>query len=261
MLRAVHTAATGMEAMQTNLDNVANNLANVNTTAFKKGTAEFQDLYYQTIRAPGTQVSADTNAPTGVQVGVGVKTASVHKEFTPGAAKPTGNQLDFLIQGDGFFTVQKENGELAYTRDGSFKVDAQGRVVNSSGLLMVPNLTIPPNSAGVTVSPNGIVNSRDSEGRTTQLGQLEIVSFINPAGLTALGGNLYQPSDSSGAPVQGAPGTNGLGSVEQYKLEASNVNVVTEMVNMIQAQRAYEMNSKVMSAADQMLQVSNNVLK
>jgi flagellar basal-body rod protein FlgG len=261
MLRAVHTAATGMEAMQTNLDNVANNLANVNTTAYKKSTAEFQDLYYQTVRAPGTQVSADTNTPTGVQVGVGVKTASVHKDFTPGAARPTGNQLDILINGDGFFSVQRENGETAYTRDGSFKVDGQGRMLTSSGMLLNPAITIPPNSTGIGIAPNGIVTSKDSEGKTQELGQIEIVSFVNPQGLTSLGGNLYQLSDSSGQPVQGQPGTNSLGQLEQYKLEASNVNVVNEMVNMIQAQRAYEMNSKVMSAADQMLQVSNNVLK
>lgn len=261
MLRAVHTAATGMEAMQTNLDNVANNLANVNTTAYKKSTAEFQDLYYQTIRDPGTQVSADTNTPTGVQVGVGVRTASVHKDFTPGSAKPTGNQLDMLINGDGFFSVQKENGEAAYTRDGSFKIDGQGRMMTSSGHLLNPAITIPPASAGITIAPNGTVTSVDSEGRSTQIGQIEIVSFVNPQGLNAIGGNLYQLSDSSGQPVQGVPGNNGLGDIIQRSLEASNVNVVSEMVNMIQAQRAYEMNSKVMSAADQMLQVSNNVIK
>lgn len=261
MLRAVHTAATGMEAMQNNLDNVANNLANVNTTAYKKSTAEFQDLYYQTVRAPGTQVSADTNTPTGVQVGVGVKTASVHKDFTPGAAKPTGNQLDLLINGDGFFSIQRENGDIAYTRDGGFKVDGQGRMMNSSGLLLQPPITIPPNSTGITVSPTGVVNSKTPEGQSVQIGQIEIVSFINPQGLQSLGGNLYQVSDSSGQAVQGQPGNNNLGQIEQYKLEASNVNVVNEMVNMIQAQRAYEMNSKVMSAADQMLQVSNNVIK
>src|SRR3989338_217302 len=189
MLRAVHTAATGMEAMQTNVDNVANNMANVNTTGFKKSTAEFQDLYYQTIRAPGTQVSADTQLPTGVQVGVGVKTASVHKDFTPGAAKPTGNQWDLLVNGDGFFSVTKENGEVGYTRDGSFKIDGQGRVLTSSGHLLNPAITVPPNSAGITISPTGLVESKDTEGKISQVGQLELVSFVNPAGLTAMGGN------------------------------------------------------------------------
>lgn len=261
MLGALHTAATGMDAMQTNVDNIANNMANVNTTAYKKGTADFQDLYYQNIRAPGTQVSADSNLPTGVQVGVGVKTASVHKEFTMGAAKPTGNQNDMMINGDGFFSVIKENGETVYTRDGSFKVDGTGRVMTSNGHLLQPPLTIPPNSTGFNVSPTGIVTSTDDKGKESQIGQVEIASFMNPAGLLAIGGNEYQVSESSGAPVQGQPGSNGLGVIMQRQLEASNVNIVTEMVNLIQAQRAYEMNSKVMSTADQMLQVSTNVVK
>jgi flagellar basal-body rod protein FlgG len=261
MLRSLHTAATGMEAMQTNLDNVANNLANVNTTAFKKSTAEFQDLYYQTVRAPGTQVTADTRTPTGVQVGVGVKTVSVHKDFTPGNAKYTGSQTDMLINGDGFFQVTKENGEPAYTRDGSFKVDAQGRMMTSGGLLLQPAINIPPNSAKISVSPTGLVSSMDSNGQSTDIGQIEITTFINPSGLNALGSNLYQVSDASGQPVQGIPGNVGFGNIQQHNLETANVNVVNEMVNMIQAQRAYEMNSKVMQAADQMLQVSTNVLK
>lgn len=261
MLRALHTASTGMDAMQTNLDNVANNLANVNTTGFKKSTAEFQDLFYQTVRAPGSAVSADTSAPTGVQIGVGVKTASVHKSFEQGAAKPTGNAFDMMINGDGMFAVQKENGEVLYTRDGSFKVDSSGRMLTSGGYPILPAINVPPNSAGVSISPTGVVTSKDSEGKTSQIGQIEIVSFINPSGLTAMGENLFQVSDASGAPVQGTPGSNGLGNIMQGHLEASNVNVVNEMVNMIQAQRAYEMNSKVMQAADQMLQVSNNVLK
>jgi flagellar basal-body rod protein FlgG len=261
MLRAVNTAATGMEAMQTNIDNVANNLANVNTTAFKKGDAEFQDLFYQTIRAPGTQVSADTQMPTGVQVGVGVKTSSVSKDFEQGAAKVTGNSLDLMINGHGFFSVQKDNGEVAYTRDGSFKIDANGRMMNSSGYLLNPPITVPPGTNGITIAPNGTVSARDAEGAINQIGQIEVFNFINPAGLMADGGNLYKISEASGAPTQGVPQSAGLGSIEQGHLEASNVNVVSEMVNMIQAQRAYEMNSKVIQAADQMMQVSNNVIK
>jgi flagellar basal-body rod protein FlgG len=261
MLRAIHTAATGMEAMQTNVDNVANNMANANTTAFKKNTAEFQDLYYQTLRAPGTQVSADTNMPTGVQVGVGVKTSSVHKDFTIGSAKPTGSQYDLMINGDGFFPVQKENGEVVYTRDGSFKVDGQGRLLTSSGYPLQPPINIPAGSTGFAVSPTGIVTSKDDKGKETQVGQIELAVFTNPSGLTALGGNVYQPSEASGAPVQGPPGGPGFGNIMQYNLESSNVNIVNEMVNLIQAQRAYELNSKVMQAADQMLQVSTNVLK
>lgn len=261
MLRAVHTAATGMDAMQTNLDNVANNLANVNTTAFKKSTAEFQDLFYQTIRAPGSAVSAEVQAPTGVQVGVGVKTSSVHKVFEQGASKITNNPLDLMINGDGFFAVQKENGEIVYTRDGSFKTDGNGRILTSSGYILTPPINVPQNSLGITIAPNGIVNSRDSEGKLTQIGQIELVSFVNPSGMLALGGNTYQASESSGAAQQGVPGNSGFGNLEQGHLEASNVNVVNEMVNMIQAQRAYEMNSKVIQAADAMLQVSNNVVK
>lgn len=250
-----------MEAMQTNVDNVANNMANVNTTAYKKSTAEFQDLYYQTVRDPGTQVSADTNLPTGVQVGVGVKTASVHKEFTIGNAKATGNQNDMMIQGDGFFSVLKDNGETVYTRDGAFKVDAQGRVLTSSGYVLQPAITVPPGTTGFSVAPNGIVMAQDDKGQQAQIGQIELVAFTNPAGLKAMGGNTYQVSDSSGAPVQATPGTGNMGTILQHNLESSNVNLVSEMVNLIQAQRAYEMNSKVMQAADQMLQVSNNVLK
>lgn len=261
MLRAVHTAATGMEAMQTNVDNVANNMANVNTTAFKKNTAEFQDLYYQTIREPGAQATADTVLPTGVQVGSGVKTASVHKEFSMGQPKYTGSQNDMMVQGDGFFQVVKENGEVVYTRDGSFKVDAQGRLQTSSGYLLQPAITIPPGSTGFAVAPNGTVTSTDDKGRQTQLGQIEVATFMNPSGLKALGGNVYQVSESSGAPVQSQPGSPGVGTILQHNVESSNVNLVNEMVNLIQAQRAYEMNSKVMQAADQMLQVSNNVLK
>jgi flagellar basal-body rod protein FlgG len=166
-----------------------------------------------------------------------------------------------LINGEGFFSVQRENGEIMYTRDGTFKPDGQGRIMTSSGYLLQPPITMPANSTGITISNTGIVTSTDNEGKQTQIGQIELVSFINPQGLNALGGNLYQMSDSSGQPVQGTPGNNGLGQIEQFKLEASNVNVVNEMVNMIQAQRAYEMNSKVMTAADQMLQVSNNVIK
>jgi flagellar basal-body rod protein FlgG len=261
MLRAIHTAATGMEAMQTNLDNVANNLANVNTTGYKKSTAEFQDLYYQTVRDPGTQISADTNAPTGVQIGTGVKTVSVHKDFTQGSAKPTGQPWDMLINGEGFFSVQRENGEIMYTRDGTFKPDGQGRIMTSSGYLLQPPITMPANSTGITISNTGIVTSTDNEGKQTQIGQIELVNFVNAAGLKAMGGNLYQVSEASGSPIQGTPANGGLGGIEQGKLEAANVNMVAEMVNMIQAQRAYEMNSKVMQAADQMLQVSNNVIK
>lgn len=261
MLRSVHTASTGMEAMQTNLDNIANNLANVNTAGYKRSQAEFQDLFYQTLRAPGGAVSAESQTPTGVQVGTGVKTASVHKTFAQGPAKVTNNPLDMMINGDGFFAIQKENGEIQYSRDGNFKVDGNGRVMTSNGYLITPPLTIPPNMGRITISPTGLVTGTTPEGQQQQLGQIELVNFVNPSGLTAMGQNLFQVSDASGTPTQGNPGSNGLGSIEQGSVEGSNVNIVSEMVNMIQAQRAYEMNSKVMGAADQMLQVSTNVLK
>jgi flagellar basal-body rod protein FlgG len=185
----------------------------------------------------------------------------VHKVFEQGASKVTNNPLDLMINGEGFFSVQKENGEIAYTRDGSFKVDAQGRILTSSGYLMTPPINIPPATASIGISPVGIVTAKDSKGIETQVGQIQLVNFMNASGLSALGGNLFQASEASGTPQQGTPGNGGIGNIEQGHLEASNVNVVTEMVNMIQAQRAYEMNSKVMSAADQMLQVSNNVVK
>jgi flagellar basal-body rod protein FlgG len=261
MLRALQTAATGMEAMQANVNTVANNLANVNTTGFKKDVSEFQDLFYQTVREPGAVVSDNTASPTGVQVGSGVKTSSIHKIYEQGSAKVTNNPLDLMINGDGFFGVQKDDGQIAYTRDGSFKVDAQGRVMSSHGYLLTPPITIPPNAIGVSVAANGAVSIRDAEGKTNQIGQIQVVNFVNPSGLLASGGNLLQVSEASGAPIQGNPGSNGIGNLEQGHLEASNVNVVNEMVNMIQAQRAYEMNSKVIQAADQMLQVSSNVLK
>ena len=206
-------------------------------------------------------MSADTVTPTGVQVGVGVKTASVHKEFTQGSSRPTGNSFDVMINGEGFFSLQKENGEIVYSRDGSLKADAQGRMMSTNGYLLTPPITIPPGTVNVAISALGVVNAKDSQGKVSQIGQIEIVNFMNPSGLLAMGGNAYQASEASGAPTQGVPGNNGMGTLEQGQLETSNVNIVTEMVNMIQAQRAYEMNSKVMQAADQMLQVSNNVVK
>lgn len=260
MLRSIHTAASGMEAMQDNLDNIANNLANVNTTGFKKGRAEFQDLLYQNIRDPGGVATGDTNKPTGIQVGVGVRTASIHKEFEQGAAKVTNGPLDMMIDGNGFFTVQTDNG-VAFTRDGSFTRDGQGRVLTKNGHLLVPNITIPPGTVNIQIAPNGVVEAVDQNGQKNELGQVQLANFLNPSGLKALGANLYQQSDASGDPAQGIAGQNGYGIIRQGSIEGSNVNVVNEMVNMIQAQRAYEMNSKVMSSADQMLQTTNGVIK
>lgn len=261
MLRALHTAATGMEAMQTNLDNIANNLANVNTTAYKQSTATFQDLFYQNIRDPGGQAGPDTVHPTGVQVGVGVKTASVHKNFEPGPLKMTGRDLDFAINGDGFFAVEADNGETLYTRDGNFQRGPDGRVLSTHGHVLQPGITIPPGSVSLSVSAKGLVTSVDSQGKRQDIGQIELVNFINPSGLKAMGGNLYQISDASGTPVQGKPGEGAMGALQQAALEGSNVNMVTEMVNMMQAQRAYEMNSKAMQSADNMMGTTTSVLR
>lgn len=261
MLRAVHTAATGMEAMQTNLDNVANNLANVNTTGYKRSTAKFHDLFYQNIREAGAQAGADSVTPTGVQVGVGVKTASVHKEFEVGPVRMTSRPLDLAIRGDGFFTVEADNGETLYTRDGNFQKGADGRITTSLGHVLQPAITIPPGSVNIEVSPKGQVSVTNQNGIRQPVGQIDLVNFINPTGLKAMGGNLYQFSDASGPPVQTQPGENGTGQIQAGALEGSNVNVVNEMVNMIQAQRAYEMNSKVMQAADGMMSTTNGVMR
>lgn len=260
MLRGIHTAATGMEAMQDNLDTIANNLANVNTTSYKQSRAEFQDLFYQTVRDPGGVATPDTQKPTGIQIGVGVRTGSIHKEFSQGPVKVTNNPLDMAVQGKGFFAVQTADG-LAYTRDGSFTRDGQGRVLTKNGHLLVPNITVPPGTVNIQIAPNGVVEAIDQQGTKNEIGQLTLVNFLNPAGLKNIGANLYQQSDAAGDALQGNPGEGGLGVIQAGALEGSNVNVVNEMVNMIQAQRAYEMNSKVMSAADQMLQTTNGVMK
>lgn len=261
MLRAVHTAATGMEAGQMNLDNIANNLANVNTTAYKRGTAKFQDLFYQNIRDPGAPAGAETVSPTGVQVGIGVKTGSVHKEFEVGPIKITNRELDVAINGEGFLTVVNDNGETLYTRDGNLQRGPDGRLMTVHGHVLQPAITIPPNTTGVQISPKGVVTTVDINGKRQDIGQIELVGFINNSGLRAMGGNLYQISDASGEPVQGRPGTGNLGELQSGALEGSNVNVVSEMVNMITAQRAYEMNSKVMQSADAMMNTTNNVLR
>ena len=261
MLRAVHTAATGMESMQTNLDNIANNLSNVNTTAFKKDRAEFQDLFYNVIREPGAKTGPDSQSPTGVQVGTGVKTASVHKDFSQGVPKPTKNPLDLMVSGQGFFALQRDNGEVVYTRDGTFKLDNTGRIVSTSGMLLNPTITIPSDAQGISIAPNGEVSVRDSAGKQNAVGKIDLVNFVNASGLLAAGGNSFAASEASGPPIQSAAGENGLGNILQGHLEASNVNLVEEMVNMIQAQRAYEMNTKVLSTADNMMSASNNVIK
>ncbi|MDZ4678214.1 MAG: flagellar basal-body rod protein FlgG [Oligoflexia bacterium] len=260
MLKALNTAATGMQAQQTQLDVTANNMANVSTIGFKKSRAEFEDLLYQTIKEPGAQLSAGTVHPSGVQTGLGVKTGATQKIFDEGSAKITRNPLDIQIEGNGFFPIQMANGQIGYTRDGTFHKDTGGRIVDKNGNPLVPEIVIPPDASGINISDLGEVSVAQA-GSTApqQVGQIQLVNFVNPAGLKSLGKNLYMPTGASGAPLQGNPGENNLGTVAQGQLETSNVNIVDEMVNMIQTQRSYESNSKVIQAADQMLQNSNNL--
>ena len=258
MIRSLNTAATGMKAQQNNMDVVANNIANVSTVGFKKSRAEFEDLMYNTEKEPGAQTGANSISPTGVQVGLGVKTSAVQKDFDQGSTQITKNALDVEISGGGFFPMQQPNGQIAYTRDGAFKKGPDGRLQDKNGNILQPEITIPPNAVGVEISPDGkVAVLMDQKTLPDNIGQIQLVGFVNPAGLKSIGGNLFLPSNSSGLPQQGSPGTAGLGVLSQGQLETSNVNIVDEMVNMITAQRAYETNSKVIQASDQMLQQIN----
>lgn len=260
MMRGLYTAASGMTAQQTNIDIIANNLANVNTTGFKRSRADFQDLVYQTMWAAGSATGEGSKVPTGIQIGLGVRPAAVQKIFTSGDFKQTGNSLDVAIQGDGFLSVIMPDGSSAYTRDGSLKIDDQGRLVNSDGYALEPEIAIPANSESITIGPDGTVTVKVA-GQTdpVQAGRLQLSRFANPAGLNAVGGNLFVVSPASGAAVSGNPGSEGLGRIAQNTLEMSNVSVVEEMVSMIVAQRAYETNSKAIQAADEMLQMANQL--
>jgi len=260
MIRALWTAASGMQAQQLNIDVVANNLANVSTTGFKKSRADFQDLMYQTVKTTGAPSTNSTTIPTGIQVGLGVKTAAVTKIFSAGNITQTGNDLDLAIQGDGFFQVQQSDGSTAYTKAGSFKKDGQGKVVTSDGSPVLPEILIPANATKVTVGSDGTVSVQQA-GQTaaTTVGTLQLASFSNPSGLNSIGKNLFLPTDSSGAATTGTAGQNGLGSLEQGYIEMSNVSTMDEMVNMIVGQRAYEINSKVVQAADEMLQQASGL--
>jgi flagellar basal-body rod protein FlgG len=260
MLKSLNTAATGMAAQQTNMDVIANNIANSSTNGFKKSRVEFEDLMYQTQKEPGAVTGMNAVSPNGVQVGLGVRTAAIQKDFANGSAVITKNPLDLEVEGSGFFQVMTPDGEVAYTRDGSFKKDPNGRVIDKNGNLLQPEITIPPNVSGIEVAPSGEVRTIVGMGDTPQqIGQIDLTTFVNPAGLKAVGKNLFMQSPASGQPVQSRPGLNGTGYLAQGQLETSNVNIVDEMVNMITAQRAYETNSKVIQASDQMLQSVNNL--
>jgi flagellar basal-body rod protein FlgG len=260
MIKSLNTAATGMIAQQANMDTIANNLANVSTTGFKKSRAEFEDLMYHTIKEPGAVSGNTAVSPTGVQTGLGVKTAAVQKDFTPGSTKVTKYAYDMEIEGNGFFQVMTPSGQMSYTRDGSFKKGADGRIQDRNGNPLQPEIVIPSEATGVEIAADGKVSIITAANTVPQnVGQIQLVNFINPAGLKSIGKNLFVPSASSGVPQVGNPGQIGLGEVAQGQLETSNVNIVEEMVNMITAQRAYETNSRVIQASDQMLQSINSL--
>ncbi|MEM8514834.1 flagellar basal-body rod protein FlgG [Massilia sp. MP_M2] len=255
MIRSLYIAKTGLEAQQTNLDVISNNLANVSTNGFKKSRAVFEDLLYQNVRQPGAQSSQQTNLPSGLQIGTGVRTVATERIHTQGNPQLTGNDKDVMVNGPGYFPVLMPDGTQAYTRDGSFQKDQNGQLVTSSGFVIQPPITVPINAQSISVGRDGTVSvTVAGETATTQIGALQLATFINPAGLESRGENLYTETTASGNPNLNVPGTNGAGNIMQGYVESSNVNVVEEMVAMIQTQRAYEINSKAITTSDQMLQ-------
>lgn len=258
---ALWAAKTGLDAQQTRMNVVSNNLANINTTGFKRDRAVFEDLIYQNVRQAGAQTAQDTQLPSGLNIGTGVRVVATEKLFTQGNFTSTENQTDMAIEGRGFFEVLMPDGGTAYTRDGSFQINAEGVLVNSSGFPMQPAITVPDSTTSLSIGKDGTVSAQIA-GNTepTILGNIQLSDFINPSGLQAIGGNLFRETAASGAPQQGTPGLAGLGMLNQGSVETSNVNVVEEMVSMIETQRAYEINSKAISTADGMLQYLNNNL-
>jgi len=254
MIRSLWIAKTGLDAQQTQLDTITHNLANVSTVGYKRSHAVFEDLLYQNMRQAGAQSTQQTQLPTGLQLGVGVRTVATARVFTQGVLQQTDNKLDIAINGGGFFPIQQPDGTVAYTRDGQFRVDAQGQLVTSNGMPIAPPITIPANALAVTVGADGVV-SINTPGQTasTTVGQIQLASFVNPAGLDPHGQNLFVETTASGTATLGAAGTNGTGTLKQGFVETSNVNVVEELVAMIQTQRAYEINSKAIQTSDQML--------
>lgn len=258
---ALWAAKTGLDAQQTRMAVTSNNLANVNTTGYKKSRAVFEDLLYQNVRQVGASTSQDTQAPTGLSLGTGVRVVATEKTYTQGNLTQTGNSLDVAISGRGFFQILLPDGTMGYTRDGNFKVNAQGELVTSSGYAVQPGITIPDGTQSVSIGKDGVISAQLSgQSSPTQIGSLQLVDFINPAGLQPRGENMLVESAASGPAQTGTPGLNGLGMVEQGSLESSNVNVVEELVNMIETQRAYEMNSKAIATTDQMLAYVTNQL-
>jgi flagellar basal-body rod protein FlgG len=258
MLRGMWSAASGMAAQQMTIDVIANNLANVNTTSFKKSRPEFQDLMYQTLSQAGSITEEGGQIPTGIAIGMGTMPVGVQKQFEQGDFKETKNQLDIAIEGKGFFRVISNNEEL-YTRAGNFKLDSDGNVVTPNGERLQPDFAVPSDTVSISIDKSGTITVFDPSGAGTSLGVIELYNFTNPAGLYSLGHNLYRPTDASGEAIAGTPGTDGMGTLAQGFLEISNVDVVEEMVSMIMAQRAYEINSKAIQTADSMLQIANNI--
>ncbi len=260
MMRAMWSAAAGMNVQQFNMDTISNNLANVNTTGFKKARAEFQDLLYQTVNLAGTGSSNNTTIPSGIQMGHGAKLQSIQHQYTTGNMRQTGNRFDMAIEGDGFFRVTQPDGTLAYTRDGGFTTDQNGALVNSAGYLLDPQITIPQDALSVTIAPDGTVSvTQTGQTQPQTVGQITLSHFVNPTGMNQLGRNLLQPTLASGDAIDGTPGTDGLGTIAQGSLEVSNVDVAEEMVNMIIGQRAYEANSKTIQTVDSMLGLVANL--
>jgi flagellar basal-body rod protein FlgG len=253
-------AKTGLDAQQTRMNVISNNLANVNTTGFKSDRAVFEDMLYQNVRQAGGQTDVNSQAPTGLMLGTGVKIVATQKQVTQGDMQTTSNPLDLAIQGNGYFQIAQANGSLAYTRDGNFQLSATGQIVSSTGQLLQPAITVPPTASSITFGGDGTVTAILNTGASQTLGQLQIATFVNAAGLQSIGGNLMTPTPASGVSTVVNPGVNGAGTIAQGSLEASNVNVVAEMVNMIETQRAYEINSKAISAVNDMLSFINQHL-
>ncbi len=261
MLKSLTTAATGMLAQQNNLDIVANNIANVNTTGFKKVRAEFQDLLSTAVRTPGALMNQGTYQPVGVEIGLGVKTSATTRVFTPGVMQSTARPLDIAIEGDGFYQIVKGDGSTAYTRDGSFQVDSVGQLCTSDGYVLQPQITVPQNATEINVTSDGNVSVKvGSDTTQTTVGQIQLVKFQNPTGLLAVGHNLFVETPGSGVPVPGTPGEDGFGTTQQGFLEGSNVQIVDELINLIKAERAFESNSKIVNASSDILQQTNQMV-
>ncbi len=260
MIQSLYTASTGMNSMQTQIDTTANNIANVNTIGFKKQRAEFADLMYRTMEYAGTSTSDTTKSPTGIEIGLGSRTTAINRVFSEGSLKQTDNELDMAITGAGMFKLELPDGTEVYSRNGAYKLDENGAIVNSDGYKMVPEIVVPDDATNLTIGTDGIVTVvQAGQTQATQIGQINLNNFINPAGLHALGDNLYVETDSSGQPVEDVPGQNGLGIIRQGFVELSNVQLVVELTDLITGQRAYDANSKVITTSDEMLQTTNSL--